>query len=58
MGERRNGYRILVEEPKGKRPLDRPRRRWDVNVKMNLRWNEVVYTGLIWLRAGRSGRPL
>jgi hypothetical protein len=29
MGEERNVYRVLVEEPEGKRPLGRPRRRWD-----------------------------
>jgi hypothetical protein len=28
MGERRNAYRLLVENPEGKRPLERPRRRW------------------------------
>jgi hypothetical protein len=29
MGEGRNVYRVLVEKPKGKRPLERPRRRWE-----------------------------
>jgi hypothetical protein len=28
MGEKRNVYRLLVEKPEGKRPLERPRRRW------------------------------
>jgi hypothetical protein len=31
MGEGRNVYRILVVKPEGKRPLGRPRRRWDQN---------------------------
>jgi hypothetical protein len=36
MGEKRNAYRILVENPEGKRPLGRPRRRWVYNVKTDL----------------------
>jgi hypothetical protein len=35
--EKRNAYRILVGKSAGKRPLGRPRRRWVVNVKRNLR---------------------
>jgi hypothetical protein len=34
MGERRNVYRVLVGKPEGRRPLGRPRRRWQGNVKM------------------------
>ena len=36
MGERRDIYRVLVGKPEGKRPLGRPRRRWDDNIKMDL----------------------
>ena len=36
MGEGKNVYRILVGKPKGKRPLGRPRRRWEDNSKMDL----------------------
>jgi hypothetical protein len=36
MGERRGVYRILVGKPEGKRPLGRPKRRWDDNIKINL----------------------
>jgi hypothetical protein len=44
-------YRGLVGKPEGKRPLGRPRRRWESNIKMNVQ--EVgcgVWTGLSWLR--------
>jgi hypothetical protein len=33
----RNAYQILVGKPEGKRPLGRPRRRWEDNIKMDLR---------------------
>ena len=36
MGERRGVYGVLVGKPEGKRPLGRPRRRWEDNIKMNL----------------------
>jgi len=36
MGERRGVYRVLVGKPEGKRPLGRPRRRWEDNIKMDL----------------------
>jgi hypothetical protein len=36
-GEKRNSYRILVGKPEGKRPLGRPRCRWEDNIKMDLR---------------------
>jgi hypothetical protein len=37
MGEGRNLYRVLVGKPEGKRPLERPRRRWEYGIKMDLR---------------------
>jgi hypothetical protein len=42
IGEKRNRYRILVGKPEeGKRPLERPRRRWEDNVKMwDLRFSQ------------------
>jgi hypothetical protein len=36
MGEDRDVHRVLVGKPDGKRPLGRPRRRWENNIKMNL----------------------
>jgi hypothetical protein len=36
MGERRGAYRVLVGKPEGRRPLGRPRRRWEDNIKMDL----------------------
>ena len=36
-GEGRGVHRILVGKPEGKRPLERPRRRWENNTKMDLR---------------------
>jgi hypothetical protein len=36
MGERRGVYRVLVGKPEGKRPLVRPRRRWEDNIKIDL----------------------
>jgi hypothetical protein len=56
MGERRGAYRALVGKSEGRRPLGRPRRRWEDNIKMDLR--EVgcgAQTGLIWLRIGTGG---
>jgi len=36
MGERRGIYRVFIEKPEGKRPLGRPRCRWEDNIKMAL----------------------
>jgi hypothetical protein len=41
-----NAYRILVGKPEGKRPLERPRRRWVDNIKMDLR--EIGSSGMDW----------
>jgi len=49
MGQGRGVHRVLVGKPEGKRPLRRPRRRWEDNIKMDLRemgaggdWLELV----------------
>ena len=59
MEERRGVYRVLVGKPEGKRPLGRPRRRWEDNIKMDLQ--EVgcgILTGWSWLRIGIGGRHM
>ncbi|KAJ4436641.1 hypothetical protein ANN_16772 [Periplaneta americana] len=47
MGESRNAYRVLVGRPDGKKPLGKPRRSWEVNIKIDLR--EVGYDGRDWI---------
>jgi len=47
-GERRGIYRILVGKPGGKRPLGRPRHRWEDNIKMALQ--EVGCGGMDWIK--------
>jgi hypothetical protein len=37
MGEKRNSCRTFVGKPEGKRPLGKPRHRWEDNIKMDLR---------------------
>jgi hypothetical protein len=49
MREKRNAYRLLVGKPKEKRPLERPRRRWVDNIRMDLaevEWGDVDWIGL------------
>jgi hypothetical protein len=50
MGEGRGVYRVLVGRPEGKRPVARPRRRWENNIKIELRgdidrWDELDSVG-------------
>jgi hypothetical protein len=47
MGEGRGVYRVLVGKPEGKRPLGRPRHRWEDNMKMDLQ--EVGCGGMDWI---------
>jgi hypothetical protein len=56
MGEERGVHRVLVGKPEGKRPLRRPRRRWEDNIKMNVQevgggrenWMELAQDGDGW----------
>ncbi|KAJ4451041.1 hypothetical protein ANN_02477 [Periplaneta americana] len=52
MGESRNAYRLLVGRPEGKRPLGRPRRRWEDNIKMDLR--KVGYDDRDWINLAQD----
>jgi hypothetical protein len=57
MGERRGLYRVLVGKPEGKRPLRRPRHRWEENIKVDLQelewggdmdWFDLAQVGDRW----------
>jgi hypothetical protein len=52
-------YKVLVGKPEGKRPLGRPKRRWEGGIRMDLReigWG--VWMGFDWLRIGTDGEML
>jgi hypothetical protein len=56
MGEGRKVYSVLAGKPERKRPLERPRRRWEDGTEMDLRqigWG--VWNGFTWLRPGIVG---
>jgi hypothetical protein len=48
MGEERKVYKVLVGKPEGRRPLGRPRRRWEDGVRMDLR--ETGLGSVDWIR--------
>jgi hypothetical protein len=52
IGEGRGVYRVLVGRPEGKRLLERPRRRWEDNIKMDLR--ELGIDGANWIRLAQN----
>jgi len=59
MGDREGAYRVLVGKPEGKRPLEKPRRRCEENIKMVFRkWDGEAWTVLIWIRIGIGGGHL
>jgi hypothetical protein len=47
MGDSRGVYRVLVGKSEGKRPLGKPRHRWENNIKMDLQ--EVGWWGINWI---------
>jgi hypothetical protein len=51
MGEERKVYKVLVGKPKGKRPLGRPRRRWEDGIRMDLR---KIGLGVDWIRLAQD----
>jgi hypothetical protein len=54
MGKERKVYKVLVGKPEGKRPLGRPRRRWEDRIRMDLREIDF-WIGFDWLRRGTGG---
>jgi hypothetical protein len=52
MGEDRKAYKVLVGKPEGKRPLVRPRRRWDDGIRMDL--GEIGLRGVEWIRLAQD----
>jgi transposase len=52
MGEGRGVYRVLVGRPEKKRPLGRPRRRWENNIKLVLR--EMGIDGASWIQLAQG----
>jgi hypothetical protein len=59
MKEGRNVYRVFLGKHEGKRPLERPKRRWEDGIKMDL-WEIVlgVWSGFTWLRIGTVWRAV
>ena len=52
MGNRRGVHRVLVGNPEGKRPLGRPRHRWEDNIKMDLQ--DVGCEGMDWIELAQD----
>jgi hypothetical protein len=52
MGEGRGAYKVLIGRPESKRPLGRSRRRWEDNIKMDLR--EIVFNGANWIQLAQD----
>jgi hypothetical protein len=52
MGEGRGVYRVLVGRPEGKRPLGRPRHRWEENIELDLR--EIGINGVNWIQLAQD----
>jgi hypothetical protein len=52
MGEERKVYKVLAGKPEGKRPLGRPRRRWEDGIRMHLR--EIGLGCVDWIRLSQD----
>jgi hypothetical protein len=52
MGEERKVYKVLMGKPEGKRPLGRPRRKWEDGIIMDLR--EIGLGGVDWIRLSQD----
>jgi hypothetical protein len=51
-GEEKNVYRVLTGKPEGKRPLERPRRRWEDGIRMDLR--EIDWGSVDWIQLAQD----
>jgi len=52
MGKKRGIYRVMVGKPEGKRPLGKPRHRWQDNIKMDLK--EMECGGMDWIELAQD----
>jgi len=52
MGEMQNAYNSLVGKPEGKRPLRRPKHRWEDNIRLDLR--EIGWEGVGWMHLAQD----
>jgi hypothetical protein len=52
MGLRRSVYKVLLGKPEGKRPLGRPRHRWEDNIKLDLQ--ELVFGVMDWIELAQD----
>jgi hypothetical protein len=52
MVEKRNVYKVLVGKPEGKRPLGRPRHRWEDGIRMDLR--EIGWVSVEWIQLAQD----
>jgi hypothetical protein len=52
MGEERNVYKVLMGKPEGKRPLGRPRHRWEYGIRMDLR--EIGWGRVDWIQLAQD----
>jgi hypothetical protein len=55
-GEGRGVYRVFMGKPEGKRPLEKSRRRWEDNIKMDLK--EEGYVGIDWIELAQDSDRL
>jgi hypothetical protein len=58
MGVMRSAYKMSVRNPEGKRPLGRPRCRWEDNIRVDLEVGWEVVDWIIWLRIETNSGPL
>jgi hypothetical protein len=56
VGEKRNEYKIDIRKPEGKRPRGRPTRRWEDNIKMDLR--KTGWQGMEWIHLAQDSDEL